>query len=76
MFRQVGAALGVAAFVAIVGTPAHDNAIDAYRNGWLFMAIAALIGGLLMLAVRFTPVRQPAARPVVPASVDGGKGQL
>jgi EmrB/QacA subfamily drug resistance transporter len=76
MFRQVGAALGVAAFVAIVGTPARDTAIDAYRNGWLFMAIAALIGGLLMLAVRFTPVRQPAARPVVPASVDGGKGQL
>jgi EmrB/QacA subfamily drug resistance transporter len=70
MFRQVGAALGVAAFVAIVGTPTHDTAIEAYRNGWLFMAIAAVIGGLLMLAVRFIPARQPAAQPVVPASLD------
>jgi MFS family permease len=59
MFRQVGGALGVAAFVAIVGTPTHDTAIDAYRRGWTFMAIAAIIGGLLMLAARFAPADVP-----------------
>jgi EmrB/QacA subfamily drug resistance transporter len=55
MFRQVGAALGVAAFVAIVGTPRRDNAIDAFRHGWAFMAGAAVVGGLLMLAIRLLP---------------------
>ncbi len=55
MFRQVGAALGVAAFVAVVGTPARDHAIDAYRHGWVFMAAAATAAGLLMLAAHRTP---------------------
>ena len=55
MFRQVGAALGVAAFVAIVATPTPATAIDAYRHGWVFMATAATVGALLMLAARFAP---------------------
>jgi EmrB/QacA subfamily drug resistance transporter len=72
MFRQVGGALGVAAFVAIVGTPARDGAIDAYRHGWVFMAAAATIGGLLMLAARFAPAKipsRPAATPT-PSTTD------
>jgi EmrB/QacA subfamily drug resistance transporter len=52
MFRQVGAALGVAAFVAIVGTPAPGQGVESYRGGWVFMAAAATLGGLLMLAAR------------------------
>jgi MFS family permease len=65
MFRQVGGALGVAAFVAIVGTPAPRQALDAYRHGWVFMVVAAALGGLLMLGTRFT--RSPA--PEIPAEV-------
>jgi EmrB/QacA subfamily drug resistance transporter len=61
MFRQVGAALGIAAFVAIVATPTRDQAIQAYRHGWIFMAVAAAVGAILMLAARFTPA--PAGRP-------------
>lgn len=63
MFRQVGAALGVAAFVAIVATPERDQAIQAYRNGWTFMAVAAAAGAILIFAARFapsSPVRPPA----------------
>jgi EmrB/QacA subfamily drug resistance transporter len=63
MFRQVGAALGVAAFVAIVGTPARAVAIAAYRHGWYFMIVAAAIGSLFMLAARFAPRRAPAPQP-------------
>ena len=63
MFRQVGAALGVAAFVAIVGTPARDAAIAAYRHGWYFMIAAAAIGSLFMLAARFAPRPAPAPAP-------------
>jgi MFS family permease len=59
MFRQVGGALGVAAFVALVGTPTRADAIDAYRHGWYFMIVAALLGGVLMLAARLAPVRAP-----------------
>lgn len=50
MFQQVGAALGVAAFVAIVGTPAPEAAIAAFRAGWTFMAVAAAVGGLVILS--------------------------
>jgi EmrB/QacA subfamily drug resistance transporter len=57
MFRQVGAALGVAAFVAVVGTPSREQAIDAYRNGWALMAAAATIGALLMLVIRLIESR-------------------
>ena len=56
MFRQVGATLGVAAFVAIVATPTRATAIDAYRHGWLFMAGAAGVGAVLMLAARLAPL--------------------
>lgn len=55
MFRQVGAALGVAAFVAIVAAPALDQAVDAYRYGWAFIAATATAAAMLMLAVRFVP---------------------
>lgn len=54
MFRQVGAAVGVAAFVAIVATPTHTDALAAYRHGWLFMAGAAAVGAVLMFATRLT----------------------
>ncbi|HEU4426682.1 MAG TPA: MFS transporter [Pilimelia sp.] len=68
MSRQVGVALGVAGFVAIVGTPTRYQAIDSYRHGWIFMAAAATVGALLMLATRLTAPRAPA--PGAPAPAD------
>jgi MFS family permease len=61
MFRQVGGALGVAAFVAIVGTPSLGTAIESYRHGWYFMIAAAALSGLFMLAARLAPA--PVAAP-------------
>ena len=52
-FRQIGATLGVAAFVALVGSPARDRAVAAYQDGWTFMTVAALLGAGLMLATRW-----------------------
>jgi EmrB/QacA subfamily drug resistance transporter len=43
MSRQLGSALGVALLVAVVGTPAPADAVDAFRNG-VFLVIG---GGLL-----------------------------
>jgi EmrB/QacA subfamily drug resistance transporter len=49
MFRQIGAALGLASWVAIVGTPAPADALDAFGSGWLFMAVTAVLAGLALL---------------------------
>jgi EmrB/QacA subfamily drug resistance transporter len=43
MSRQLGSALGVALLVAVVGTPAPADAVDAFRHG-VYIVIA---GGLL-----------------------------
>ena len=49
MCRQIGAALGLAAWVAIVGTPAPRDVLDAFQDGWAFMATTALLAGLALL---------------------------
>ncbi len=64
MFRQVGAALGVAILVAILGTGATSTALSAFQHAWVFMAGAAAAGGALMLAAHRAPKRLAPARPV------------
>jgi EmrB/QacA subfamily drug resistance transporter len=49
MCRQIGAALGLAAWVAIVGTPAPGAALDAFAGGWAFMSVTAVLAGLALL---------------------------
>ena len=46
MFRQIGGTLGVAAFVAILGTPTLATVIDAYNNTRWFMIAAAATAAL------------------------------
>ncbi|MGW5266873.1 MFS transporter [Microbispora sp. NPDC004025] len=50
MFRQVGSALGVAAFVAVFGTPTASTVIGAHADVRWFM-IAAAAGAALALAL-------------------------
>jgi MFS family permease len=67
MSRQIGAALGVAVLVAIVGTPAPEDAVATFGHGWLF--VAGAMGGvalamLLTGPARMTaPARAPAEQP-------------
>jgi EmrB/QacA subfamily drug resistance transporter len=57
-FRQVGAVLGTAILVAIVGDPANlDEALSASDAAYLFGAIAALLSGAVTLGLR--PQRAP-----------------
>jgi NTE family protein len=44
--RQVGAALGVAVVIAIIGTPSPQEALDAFHHAWAFAAGALLASGL------------------------------
>ena len=55
--RQIGAALGVAIVVAVVGTPAPGDAVDAFAAGWLVIGGAA-VGALALTAAM---LRDPSA---------------
>ena len=59
-FRQIGAALGLAAFVAIAGGSALASKSD-YDGAWLFMTIASATAGaaLLPLLGRNEPLKTP-----------------
>jgi EmrB/QacA subfamily drug resistance transporter len=53
MLRQVGLAVGVSVFVAVVGTPAtREDALHAFEHGWTVIAIigflAAVVGAVAL----------------------------
>jgi EmrB/QacA subfamily drug resistance transporter len=60
MIRQVGAVLGVALFVAIVGSPAPATALAAFHHGWTLAAIASSVAALATLALRAEARANPA----------------
>jgi MFS transporter len=57
--RQVGAVLGVALLVAVVGTPAPADALNAFHEGWLLAVVASLAAALISFGLVGT--RQPGA---------------
>jgi MFS family permease len=62
-FRQVGAALGAAALVALFGTPAPTEVLAAFDRSFVFMAVCGAACGvtLLVLAALMRGRRPPAA---------------
>jgi EmrB/QacA subfamily drug resistance transporter len=52
MFRQIGLAVGVAALIAIIGTPGSAQAtLDVYRNAWIVTAAIALVSAVVGLTL-------------------------
>ena len=49
--RQVGAALGVALIVAIIGTPSPLTALAAFQHAWTFGAVCLFVSGIGCLLV-------------------------
>jgi len=48
MLRQVGLAVGVAVFVAVIGSPrSAQSALTAWRHGWIVIAATALLSALI-----------------------------
>jgi predicted acylesterase/phospholipase RssA/CRP-like cAMP-binding protein len=59
--RQIGAALGVAVVVAIIGTPTQATAYAALQHAWIFGAACLFVAGLGCLLVgRVKTDRAPA----------------
>ncbi|MCX5233324.1 MFS transporter [Streptomyces sp. NBC_00233] len=60
MFRQIGATLGIAGFVALLGTPTGANVIEAHGNTRWFMIASAAVAALALALIRH---RRPGASP-------------
>jgi EmrB/QacA subfamily drug resistance transporter len=58
MTRQVGSALGVALFVAILGQPTAATVVDDFRDAWTFLIACGLACGAALLSIG--PVRMGA----------------
>ena len=72
MSRQIGAALGVAVLVAIVGTPAPQDAVATFGHGWLFVAGVMGATALAMLATGGAQISPAAASSSAPVSARPG----
>jgi EmrB/QacA subfamily drug resistance transporter len=62
-FRQIGAALGISALIAVLGTSAGPDALEDYQLAWALMAVTGGVAGLTGLAlgrVRARHVGEPA----------------
>jgi EmrB/QacA subfamily drug resistance transporter len=74
MLRQVGLAVGVAVFVAVVGTPRTAHAsLTAWQHGWIVIAatalLSALIGAIMLRRPRGVAAPEAAAAAVAAAPV-------
>jgi EmrB/QacA subfamily drug resistance transporter len=50
-FRQIGVALGAAAFVALFGTPAVTEVLEAFDRSYIFMAACGAATSLMLLVL-------------------------
>jgi len=56
--RQLGAVLGIALLVVLIGTPAPEQAREALRDGWVFASVCFVlvaVGSLLMGRTEYQP---------------------
>jgi EmrB/QacA subfamily drug resistance transporter len=78
MSRQLGSALGIAIFVAILGHPTRATALHAFRNAWAFLIVSALASGAVLASLG--PVRFASAAEAVPSPAatddDAGAGAV
>jgi EmrB/QacA subfamily drug resistance transporter len=59
--RQIGAVLGIAVLVAVIGTPSPEDAVSTFHTAWVLMALPAAAAGLMALALGRVRARNPEA---------------
>jgi MFS family permease len=69
MFRQIGMAVGVAIFIAVLGSPGTPAAVlHDYRRDWIVVAAIAFVAAaasLVLLGARRTPASARSSTPAV-----------
>ena len=66
-FRQLGAVLGIAALIAIVGNPAPHAAVHAFKHAWWLISLSALAAAPFAAALpRRRPGEGPQPKPLRP----------
>jgi hypothetical protein len=65
--RQIGAVLGIAVLVAVLGTPTPADALPAAHRAWALMALPVLGSAVCALALGRVRARDPEA-PAVAAT--------
>ncbi|HEX8052697.1 MAG TPA: MFS transporter [Thermoleophilaceae bacterium] len=69
VFRQIGAAFGVAAFVALFGTPAIPEVLDAFDRTYVYMAACGAAASLMLFVLAMLMrARRPVTAEIVPAT--------
>ncbi len=67
--RQVGAALGFAAAVSLLGAPGRADAQAAFERTWAILTGVILLSGLVMLLFYRRPVTAPEPDvPIIPGT--------
>lgn len=81
--RQIGAVLGVAVLVAIIGSPASTHGVTTFQAGWSFSALAATSAGAIAMCLararvsaRPTAAAPDPSAPTRSAAGDPGAPQL
>jgi MFS family permease len=59
--RQIGAVLGIAILVAVVGTPTPADPVGPFHEAWLLIAGTGVVAGLLALGLGRVHARDPEA---------------
>jgi EmrB/QacA subfamily drug resistance transporter len=59
--RQIGAVLGIAVLIAVIGTPPPGEALATFHDAWALMALPAVAAGLVALALGRVHARDPEA---------------
>nr|WP_221382670.1 MFS transporter [Actinoplanes polyasparticus] len=68
--RQVGAVIGVALLVGVLGTPATPAAaLEAFRDGWTAIVIVAIIAAVTSLFIPRTPAPPSPEAVILPGGV-------
>jgi EmrB/QacA subfamily drug resistance transporter len=57
--RQIGAVLGIAILVAVIGPPDPSDPVGPFHDAWRLMAVAGLAAGALALALGRVRARDP-----------------
>jgi EmrB/QacA subfamily drug resistance transporter len=65
--RQIGAAVGVATLIVLLGTPSSDNALHLFHRAWVLIALTGAVAAVIGLTLGRVRAREGAELPAAPA---------